>query len=291
MSEEATEATEAPSEQFVSIPEASDADLESFLSNAQTSEAQAETEQPEEQPAEQQTQQESQPETVTMSKQELETMQQEIAQRNERIKQQELFIQRRNTELGSMQKQLIQQREQLAKGLDERFLESPSKALQDQKKIQEIDENLQAVEQERVAIETVQRSKEVVSHYVKPEHFNLDGMVDCLRSDGVDEGFVTNFSQNPFLHMAPEGIVHLAQRHRAEAAFKVLFEYSKKLFQENAQLKNKPQRVLQGVQKALKQTPTLTASTGSSTAQATGPKGDPSKWSDAEIEGFLKNSK
>jgi len=210
----------------------------------------------------------------------------------QQLKQQELFIQRRNNEIGQLRQQLREANAKLQERLDERFMESPSAAMRDQAQIQQNEQRLQGLESEEQQIHRVHNAQKVFFSHIKPEDAGLDEMAQCLVDDGVPQDFVIAFKQNPWTTAAPETLVHLARRARAEKVLAQVVVYAKQLKAENEKLKGQPQQMLNKVQQALRTTPQVSAATGGSAAEASPEMPtDLTEWTSEQIDEFLKRSK
>jgi hypothetical protein len=56
------------------------------------------------------------------------------------------------------------------------------------------------------------------------------------------------------------------------------------------EVKSRPTQVLKRVEAELKKAPAMSAASGGSAADSSGPSGDPSTWSDAQLAEFLENA-
>lgn len=292
------------SEDLVPLHEASDEDLDAYLTSGDKEEStQPEAEEktvaqdsPEEGKTEPATEPEKQEaEKVTLSKEEYAQLTKRLETSERRVKDKEQFIQRQATEVGSLRKErerLASENEKLSKVLEaDSFESSPKQLLDAHAKIQENNKQIRSLEtQEAQAL-----GRSVIERYVPADDLNVDLMAASLERDGLDENLIRGFRSDPFSpqNMHPETFIQLAKRAKAEDALVRVVDWARQTLEQKDKeieaLKQKPQEVLKGVEKALKQAPTVTAATGGgATSEYSVPTGDPSEWDDATLDEFLK---
>lgn len=219
----------------------------------------------------------------------------EIARLREAIEAQRVWDARRSTELGETRKQLKEARQKLNEGIDAKFIDKPSEAMADQRKIDKIDQHLEAIDGEESQMHFQRQSVEVVSRYVDPKDFDINAMVSSLKDDGFDQGFIEKFQKNPFIAALPETLVQMAKRGKAENALRILAPAYRDLAKENEELKKqlkvKPSEVAGRINEALKSQPSVTAKNGGSS----GTKDDTSNvpvalMSDSQLDAILSRA-
>ena len=299
--QEGGEANNTPSLDINNIHSATDAEIQSYLSEASNFEdsepaQQEEPEAPTTDASDSQVVQQTE-ETASSGEQEgvanppsVDQLQAELGKLQAKVQQQEDFIRRRNTELGQSRKerneakaQLVQLRQALEQGLDEKWSVNPKEAFADQATINQIDQRLQMEEQQ----DTILTRQEVVANHIQPGDVDINDMLVSLRSDGIPEEHVQAFSQNPYSMAQAETIIQLAKRAKAEKAVRELAGFVKALVDENTKLRQQGSNVVKKISNELnKTTPQVTATpqTGNGRAVAK----PPHLMSSAEIEAFLE---
>lgn len=294
MNDVASEAPQAPTQGVVAIPEASDADLEAFLESAQT---EAEEDAGEDEVAEQKSAepvkpaptQDTNPDEVKLTKKDYEELVARIDKQKSQIDQQELFIKRRSSELGEARRQLRERNAALQDGLEEKHIANPREAIQAELEIRENAKQIQDLDNQETRLNTVVESQRMFAHYANPEEANDDDMAQALLDDGIPPDAVQAFKQNKHEFAAPETLIQLHRRARAEKALKAVLGYAQHLFNENKKLAGKPGEVLNKVEAELRKGPQITGAhsqTASGRRAAINPA-DLSKVSDKELEELL----
>lgn len=194
------------------------------------------------------------------------------------VNQKELFIQHRSTELGQVRSKLAETKRQLAEararlstGLEDRWRDEPVQAHKDQAQIQEIDNQITALDgQEERATKIVEAQTFFLRH-VDTDKVSLDDVAEVLRADGIGEQYVAQFKANPFEWTTPEALVQFGKRAMDKKAFveadkdrRVLAKHVLRLNDELAKAKARPGQVITQVQKHLNASPSVTAANGSS---------------------------
>lgn len=231
---------------------------------------------------------------------------QAITAENKRLKEQgdqkELFIQRRGTELGALRQQLAARetelktlRQQLENGLEDQSRENPLQAMKDQKKIEQIDSELEGLNKTGSRAQNIVEAQTFYLRNVDTEKVSFDDIAEMLKSDGVDEQYVAAFKANPWEWTTPEALVQMGKRTEERRLYieaddnrRVLAKYVMHLKAENEKLRGKPRQVLAQVQKHLNKPQAMTA------AQSASPKTvrdlDPTKMSTQELDLALKQA-
>jgi hypothetical protein len=133
----------------------------------------------------------------------------------------------------------------------------------------------------------IERTQAVFHKYVKPEEADFDSIAQALERDGIPAEAVNQFRSNPFAVMTEDGLIQAQKRVQAEKAFLKAVQLAKNLIEENKKLKSKPQEVMQGLTKALKSGPTVTASNGGGGGVSDAFLKNPTSMSDDELSNFL----
>lgn len=285
------------SSEYVDLHEASDADLAAFLDNAGKDEAveapapvaqQASPETKQETKAEQQ----AEPPKPEQSKADYE----ELAKKYEKVQRQldglELYSKRRASDIAEVKKQLREYIDTTAATLDDKFLESPTQALVEARKLEAAQEQLRAAEAEEQSLQNAQQAQVLLAHHVGADGLDPEAIGQALASDGMPPEFIQQFLSNPYQAALPETLIQLAKRAQAEkkarqieAALEQIVPFTQKLLEERKAL---PNNVLKNVQSALRQSPQVTGSAGG-TGQVGGNRAvEFSQMSDAELAEFLK---
>lgn len=201
--------------------------------------------------------------------------------------QQELFLKRRSSELGETRKELKGYKEKLEAGLDDQFITHPKEAMERALQLKEIEKELRSIDRQESHLTEMHKRQVIVAKHVKPEESDMTEMTACLQADGLDAQAIEAFKSNPWQAAQPETIIQLAKRAHATKVLKQLAVFAKSLIEENERLKTKPQELLNGVQKALKQPPQVVAAQG--TSVRANPVKNITQWSAEEIDKYLAN--
>lgn len=281
---------------MVEVHDASIEDLDSAIANAQAEEANADpapevvtddsstpnSELPDGevdpaagQPADQSTiaTQGADPSKPQPTAEELQAAQAENARLKNERDQKELFIQHRGNELGKLKsdyaatkRQLADARAQLANGIQDRWQENPAQANIDQKRIDEIDNQLEAVENQEGKAERIVEAQTFFLRNVDTNKVTLDDMSKMLADDGVPEQYISQFKANPWEFTTPEALVQMGKRAlerkdlvQADSDRRTLAKHVLYLNNQIAQLKQRPGQVMKQVQKSLNAGPSVTA--------------------------------
>lgn len=203
------------------------------------------------------------------------------------IEAQRKFNLRQANELGETRKQLQEFIRQKSEGLEEKFLTDPNEAIDDKIAIRQAEEAiLQNELQEGVLL-----SKDTFLRHVTPRENLANDIAEVLLQDGIDQNFVAKFVQNPFAMATPEALIQLGKRAEMHNALKVQNAKIKELETQLAAARKQPQQVLQKLENAFKQPPTLSAKANqASTKKTISPKDIP-HLSDAELNALLKEAR
>lgn len=290
--------TTQPTEDLVPIPEATDEELVKFLESADgkepTPEEPAETEatvaKEESPPAqEEKPSSEKQEEEPRYTAKEFEALQEKLNRARKALGDAQTFITRRSEELGQLRAHLRSERDRRSKGLDEKFSESPSQAIEEKLAISKIDDALREVDNEERSLKEVGERQNLVHSHVDPNEFDIEAMSETLARDGLDNRYIEAFRNNPYASAHGETLIQLHHRAKAEKALRQLVPYAKKLQAENQQYK-KGSVKLDKLQDAMKQRPSINGSAGVASATRKQASVLPSSMSDAEIAAFLQQS-
>lgn len=298
---------DAEETQEVTLEDATDEELDKILSgeivleepSEETSSDQKESN--EEEPAEEAEKEEQkaapkeeQTDSVKLSRKEYEALLQGMQKQQSQIAQQELYIKQRSSEIGELRKELKQAIAVREQGLDEKFQESPREALQQEREIGEIKEQLNSLDSEEAALNHLHTAQKVVSKFIKPEEADMPAMIQCLEEDGIDPQIIRKFEANPYLAAQPETIIQLHKRAHVTKLLKKLVDYTQQVVKERdaavAKAKTGPGEMLSKVKENLKKSPDITGTAGRSGKPKAPSPQDMESWSDAELDEFLASA-
>lgn len=212
---------------------------------------------------------------------------------------QELLLQRRASEIADVKQRLQGFIQTSEAKLDE--LE-PREQAKLAAKIEKASEQLAEAEAEEEQIGRVATAHKAVETFVEPNEWDVEAMLVTLKRDWQSKGqplppdVEASFRANPYAHGTPEGLVHLAKRSFVEKLLvqSLMALKAEKEKREKLEKSVKPERVIQGVNKALRKAPPLTSSTGGAKTK-TGKKApmnpNPLSWSDEDIESILSENR
>lgn len=296
MAEESTEAVEettAPSEEMVKITDATEDDLNAFLDDNEYREGENVEESVEEEsqpvdPSEQQKQEEVTPEVDVAAEQE--KMQQNLERFRKQVEGQEILMQRQISKIAELKRQLIGMNQELLQNIGDKQLEDPRSAELDRMRLNQNQQQINALENEERMLAQRSNFMQAVTRYIPPTEMpQIDELCECLKADGLDDSQLVEFRKDPS-RMPVSTFIQLQRRARAEKAFSKMIPTLKQLVEENknlkAALKNGRRNVLNGVEKAARQTPSVTSARPSSTDVPSFI--DVTKLSDAELEELLR---
>lgn len=284
--EESTQSGET--QEYVDTHEAADEDLEAFLANATEEDP---TEAPEEVAAPEPEQKEK-PELPEPQKDPAAVSREEFEKLAKQLQGQELLIKRRTSEIGELKKHVAQFKFEKEQLVDEQWQVDPKQAYKTQQQIDQAANALTNLQAEEETIVTASQTQQLLATHIGPE-VDFVSMVESLRSDGMPEEYIQQFINNPYTSMLPETALQLAKRGSAEKKARELESY---LYQvvpllQNLmqQQKQTPNDVAKNIANTLRQSPSITASSGG-TGQSSKPRtADPTLMSDVELEEFLRN--
>jgi hypothetical protein len=279
-------------QEYVELHEADDSDIQAFLDNAEKQEfAPQEAQQPSEPAKEQQQKQvepppEQQPDPKeAVSRKEMEAMRKQL----EGL---ELLNKRRTSEFAEFKKQLRSYIENNSKGLDEKFLESPSEGYAQMRRLEEAQQKLMQVEAEEQAVTNATQAQMLLAHHVGTDGLDFEAIAETLQADNMPQDFVQAFMANPYQAALPETLIQLAKRSQdrkklrmLEQALSEIVPFAEQLIAERKKL---PNDVLKNVSSALRQGPQVTGSAGGTGQIGSNRSVEPSMMSDKELEEFLK---
>jgi hypothetical protein len=226
------------------------------------------------------------------TREELQRLQELVNGQGKKLNGQELLLQRRASDIGEIKRQLgqfIETKEALLDDADPAVVAKATLA------ISKAEEKLAAAEAEEQDLGRVEANYKAVSTFVKPQEWDPEAMVVALQRDAqiagseMAPGFAESFMKDPRQFGSPDGLVHLAKRAFAEKiAIQAVaaLQAMKKELDKKSQVK--AEKVIQGVQGALRKPPPLTGGSGGAAKGAKNLKEiDPNSLSDAEIEKAL----
>lgn len=208
----------------------------------------------------------------------------------QQLEQARLWSARRSNEIGELRKQNKQLIERLNSNLREVMDEDPVAGAKQLRHIENAEQQIAALDHEEAETRRIVESQNLFFNYVKPDEVSVDDMCESLRRDGINEQFIAQFRSNPWLLAHGETMVHLGKRAFAEKLVMQAASRIEAMEAEIAELKKRPQQVLEGVNRALKQKPQVTASGGKPAGKSSLNPRDLSSLSDAELDEILQNS-
>ena len=292
---------QAPSQEYVSIDDASDQDLEEYLEK-NLNKGKTQRKQPAQEPSEkkgpaQKTEgdgtkgQQSKRVDPTKDAAYWKGVAEAEKARAEKLKiqqeQQELFIQRTRNELGEERKKHKEEIALLQARIDDAV--DPREIVDLERKKDKVQEKLDNVDQNENAIVTEHENRRVVEGQLKPEELDVEAMARLLAADGGNQEMIQAFIQRPYAVAPADVMIQLGKRVSEQKAFHRLVLYAHNLQKERDSLKAESESIVKGVDRAFKQQPTITASGGSATgagASALNPE-DVENLSDEELAELL----
>lgn len=216
--------------------------------------------------------------------------------------QKESYIQQRGNELGVLKgqlatttRQLTDARAQLANGLKDRWVEDPQQASIDQKRIEDIDLQLEGVAQQENTAETIVEAQTFFLRNVDTNQVTLNDIAQVLVDDGVTEEYVGKFKANPWLFTTPEALVQMGKRALDRKAFvqadddrRTLAKHIMFLNTKIAGLEKRPGQVMKQVQRNLNASPSVSAQ--STVSPKTARDLDPTRMSIKELDAALEQA-
>lgn len=197
------------------------------------------------------------------------------------------FIQRQASQITELQKarQALEGRlNELSTNLDQVALENPIQAVDNRMEMYRLQQEHQA----NLAYERELISRQVVDSHITPRENLLQDMVEVLRSDGLDDGFVSQFAQNAYNAAQPETLIQLAKRAEDRRALK---EASAKIAELEERLKRaleKPASILQKLSQNASKPPPVSAKTGGAVAKPSISEAQIANLSDTELNELLE---
>lgn len=262
---------------FVQVHEASDDELKDFwktFNNQNPTEENANTgtKKPAEEKPPTEEDETSEDEPITLKKSDLEKFKRELEEKNTKVEKLERqqqkdqeFINRRNTEIGQLRKQLAEALAEGQSNLESKFYENPKEALELAESLKEVKGAMASLDKEEAVLRHVQETHELIAASIDPSSIDPDALVAVLKADGLDDGQIKQFMEQPYLSVRHgETLVQLLRRADAhkrlaktETTLNQLVAYTEKLLEENAKLKAKPGNFLNKVNEALKVSPPM----------------------------------
>lgn len=218
----------------------------------------------------------------------------------------ESFIQRQGNELGKIRgeysnarTQLLALKAQLSQGLEERFSENPLQASNDRDKIREIDQNIEALNNNEERAKRIVEAQTFFLRHVDTTKVTPDDIASLLKEvDGLDDMAVAQFKANPWEWAPPEALVQMGKRAQdrkdlleADADRRLLAKHVLAQNAEIEKLKARPGQVISTLQRNLNRPAPVTAASTASPRQANSL--DPSRipyMSDQELSSALKHA-
>lgn len=182
-----------------------------------------------------------------------------------RVQDKERMLQRQAWELGKIRKQ----REELTAKLADlqkkiESPETPEDIIDHKLELRDATSQLKSTE----AQEKVATARALVETLVEPQEGLPEAMIECLRADGVDDGYLRSFYNNPYEVATPGEIVQLAGRAKDRMMAKELYGYLQQALKENAELRGRPDAILDKVDQALQRGPSVSGTNGRTPTRA-----------------------
>jgi|694.fasta_scaffold14037_9 hypothetical protein len=288
---EAEGTQQGTSQEYVELHEASDEDISAFLESADEREGKPQVAQQQAEPGEKTEQKAEEPkeEPVDPNSQVSKKDYEALLKRLDGL---ELLNKRRTSDLAVVKQQLRAFIEQ-NNNLDEQWLESPTQAYAKARQVEMAQQKLQEAEAEEQQLTNEHQAQVLLAHHIG-EQLDIEAIGQSLMSDGMPEGFVASFLENPYRGALPETLIQLAKRATAEkkvreleSTLQQIVPYTQKLLEER---KTAPQNVLKNVSTAMRQAPQVTASAGGTGQFGANRNVDPALMSDQELQEFLKGN-
>jgi hypothetical protein len=268
-----TETTGQTEQEMVSPEEADEDSLKAFLDSVRGDDeevAPALDEQPEEETTEEKPEEETTPQAATPEEapkpqekaKEPQSEETSVAQMKRQLDGLELLLKRRTQDIENLRQQIKAELKPIQERIEGKTHEDQYEAIKDIEAAREKERALAELDVAKEGIESEVESRKIVAAHIKPNDGTLDEMVSCLESDGVPADVLTSFRTNPFSVSRPETLIQVAKRAKAERMLKQMFVVAQALHAENQKLKTKPKAMLDGVQRALKQSPSINGSSG-----------------------------
>jgi hypothetical protein len=218
-------------------------------------------------------------------------VQEQLNQLKRQLDGMELLQKRRTSKLAELERHVTDEVARLEAVVTEKQFESPREAYEALNQINKNKEVLEAARAEHDEAQATLEGQKIVSAYVKPGEVTVDAMAECLVADGVDPSFVSEWAKAPLKFAHPGEIIHLAKRAKAESQLKTLVPVLKQLWAENQQLKANPDKVLNGIERAVKQTSFMPSGSGNSVSTKRQSGYRVEELSDKQLEELLENSR
>lgn len=296
---------------MVAVEEASDEDLHAFLNDAKSKgafnreEEEGDDDEEAEAPARQTRQkspekkeddsegdekeeEETPSESVTMTRAEYERLQGDLAKNEKLVKHKEQFIQSKLSELKGTKKQLLELKAQLESKLEDSFAESPAKGLKEHQQIQEIEQNIEALDNQESLMNHVTHTHEYVRQHVDLEKVQVDDVRDALKEKGATDEYIEAFVKNPYAHATGDALIHFFDAVQYRSVLKRLVPAFKKMAEENKSLKAKPHKLMQQISKSAESSPQITGKSGNANGRRGIADVDPTKLSDTDLKELAK---
>lgn len=239
-------------------------ELTERLSKAQTSEPEAE--EPEatskDDPKEASSEESEDPEGKPTQTAEAETKEQDDpATLKKRVQDKERMLQRQAWELGRTRKEKAELTAKLAE-LEKKIQspETPEDIIDHKLELRDVTSQLKSTE----AREKIATARALVETLVEPQEGLPETMIECLKADGVDDEYIRSFYNNPYEVATPGEIVQLAGRAKDRMIAKELYGYLQQALRENAELRGKPEALLDKVDAVLQRGPSVSGTNGRS---------------------------
>lgn len=226
------------------------------------------------------------------TREELQKLQELLTGQQKKLDGQDLLLQRRASDIADVKQQLKRYVEQRKESLEDA---DPAQAAQTVYEIKEAEKEIARAEAEEENIGRIHTNQQAVSAFVKPQEWDTEAMLISLQRDAelagntLPRGFAESFRANPYEHGSPDGLVHLAKRSFAEKiATQAIAALQAMKGELDKKSKVKAEKVIQGVQGALRKPPPLNGSSGGSTKGAKSLRDiNPENLPDDEIERLL----
>lgn len=290
---EATDSNE--STEMVRITDATEDDLDAFLDeNELTEDGNVSIEETQQTVDPAQVQAEQQAQDNKPTEEQIEAERKKLVDDIERYKRQvegqELVMKRQISKIGDMKRQLIDMNQKLLANIGDKQLEDPRGAEIDRLQLNQNQQQIEKLDSQERLLTKRANFMRTVSHFIPPNEMpRIDELCQCLHDDGIDDETIRQFREDPST-VSESTFIQLQRRARAERAFRQMLPAFVKVVGENkelkAQLSNGRRNVLNNVERAARQTPSVVNARPSVSNEI--PITDITRMSNEELEELLR---
>lgn len=287
------EPDEQTSDEFVEIPDATDTELEQFLLSESEEDSESEETTPDRAQRPEKTETEkATPAPNAPQPQPPVNLAEENAKLQKRIEDQKRFLDRQSTEIGQARQQISEYKARLEAHAAEIADTDPREAAKLDRKIENANSKLEELDAELASNQNAVQTAELFRAAGVDKDYDPAAVTQSLIEDGMDPEYAAAVAQNPAAYTEAPMALQLAKRARAEKVIRLIVPAMKTLHDENQELKRQLQekgvQVINGVKKALKSSPPVTAAAGAPKARNANLEMSMADMSDAELDEFMK---